>query len=91
VKPPDLFISRPAGWLMVFMTTFLVIGRPGAIVGHPMPNSVVLLDVHANRIDADIQIPLVELQAAPNYERILKNISAPKARTGLYGRFRLVD
>ena len=29
-----------------------------------MPNSVVLLNVHTNRIDADIQIPLVELQAA---------------------------
>ena len=31
---------------------------------HPMPNSVVLLNVHANRIDAEVQIPLVELQAA---------------------------
>lgn len=29
-----------------------------------MPNSVVLLNVHANRIDAEIQIPLVELQSA---------------------------
>ncbi|MBD2752916.1 HupE/UreJ family protein [Spirosoma sp. BT704] len=29
-----------------------------------MPNSVVLLNVHANRIEAEIQIPLVELQAA---------------------------
>ena len=31
---------------------------------HPMPNSVVLLTVHANRIDAEVQIPLNELQAA---------------------------
>ncbi len=29
-----------------------------------MPNSVVLLNVHANRIDAELQIPLVELQSA---------------------------
>ncbi|QKZ15682.1 HupE/UreJ family protein [Spirosoma sp. KUDC1026] len=29
-----------------------------------MPNSVVLLNVHADRIDAEIQIPLVELQSA---------------------------
>ena len=29
-----------------------------------MPNSVVLLSVHADRIDAEVQIPLVELQAA---------------------------
>ncbi len=33
-------------------------------VAHPMPNSVVLLNVHANRIDAEVQIPLNELQAA---------------------------
>lgn len=31
---------------------------------HPMPNSVVLLNVHADRIEAEVQIPLVELQAA---------------------------
>lgn len=31
---------------------------------HPMPNSVVLLNVHADRIDAELQIPLGELQAA---------------------------
>ncbi|GAB3713652.1 HupE/UreJ family protein [Spirosoma flavus] len=29
-----------------------------------MPNSVVLLNVHAHRIDAELQIPLVELQSA---------------------------
>ena len=29
-----------------------------------MPNSVVLLTIHDNRIDAEVQIPLVELQAA---------------------------
>jgi hypothetical protein len=29
-----------------------------------MPNSVVLMTIHADRIDAEIQIPLVELQAA---------------------------
>ncbi len=48
---------------MVFATLILVLGQPGAIVAHPMPNSVVLLTIHANRIEAEIQIPLVELQA----------------------------
>lgn len=33
-------------------------------MAHPMPNSVVLLTVHANRMDAEVQIPLSELQAA---------------------------
>ncbi|MBO0930812.1 HupE/UreJ family protein [Fibrella aquatilis] len=32
-----------------------------------MPNSVVLLNVHADRIDAEVQIPLSELQAAFGY------------------------
>jgi hypothetical protein len=31
---------------------------------HPMPNSVVLLTVHAHRLDAAVQIPLSELQPA---------------------------
>ena len=31
---------------------------------HPMPNSVVLLTVHAHHISAELQIPLSELQAA---------------------------
>lgn len=31
---------------------------------HPMPNSVVLLQVHADRIGAEVQIPLSELQPA---------------------------
>ncbi|MEZ0485613.1 HupE/UreJ family protein [Fibrella aquatica] len=34
------------------------------VAAHPMPNSVVLLRVHTNRIEADVQIPLSELQAA---------------------------
>jgi hypothetical protein len=34
------------------------------LAAHPMPNSVVLLKVHSDRIDAELQIPLVELQSA---------------------------
>ncbi|WP_375436121.1 HupE/UreJ family protein [uncultured Hymenobacter sp.] len=48
-------------WLL-----FLTVGLsflPKAIA-HPMPNSVVQLTVHADRIDAEVQIPLSELQAA---------------------------
>lgn len=47
--------------LFIFHCTFFIIHSATA---HPMPNSVVLLNVHADRIDAEIQIPLVELQAA---------------------------
>lgn len=31
---------------------------------HPMPNSALLLTIHASRIDAEVQVPLYELQAA---------------------------
>lgn len=62
---------------MIFRTIELLI-RPGAgfalfvflfaccfkLAAHPMPNSVVLLQVHSDWIDAELQIPLVELQSA---------------------------
>lgn len=49
---------------MVFLVLFGVVSLPGVTTAHPMPNSVVLLNVHADRIDAELQIPLVELQSA---------------------------
>lgn len=56
--------SRLCGWLLIFTVIGLVVGPPKVATAHPMPNSVVLLNVHANRIDAELQIPLVELQSA---------------------------
>ncbi|WP_229364475.1 HupE/UreJ family protein [Fibrella aestuarina] len=42
-----------------------VLGLLGqSVTAHPMPNSVVLLNVHADRIRAELQIPLSELQPA---------------------------
>lgn len=49
---------------MVFLIGLLVAWLPNPSPAHPMPNSVVLLTIHANRIDAELQIPLVELQSA---------------------------
>jgi hypothetical protein len=49
---------------MLFLFSLIVAGLPTTSNAHPMPNSVVLLNVHADRIDADVQIPLSELQAA---------------------------
>jgi hypothetical protein len=47
-------------WVLIFLfSTHFTMVR-----SHPMPNSVVLLNVHADRIDAELQIPLVELQSA---------------------------
>ena len=43
---------------------FLLSLQPAVSWSHPMPNTVVLLNVHATRIDAEVQIPLNELQAA---------------------------
>ena len=49
---------------MVFLTSLTAILLPVVTKAHPMPNSVVLLTIHADRIDTEIQIPLVELQSA---------------------------
>ena len=49
---------------MFFLISLLAILSPTATTAHPMPNSVVLLNVHADHIDAEVQIPLGELQAA---------------------------
>ncbi|MCK8495062.1 HupE/UreJ family protein [Spirosoma sp. RP8] len=56
--------SRRSRWRLILTILALAIGRPELATAHPMPNSVVLLNVHANRIDAELQIPLVELQSA---------------------------
>ncbi|GAB3564003.1 hypothetical protein GCM10027578_08730 [Spirosoma luteolum] len=46
------------------LALLLLLGRPDAGRAHPMPNSAVLLDIHRTGIDAELQIPLVELQSA---------------------------
>jgi hypothetical protein len=59
-----LINSRFSGWLLIFTVLGLVGEHPESAFAHPMPNSVVLLNIHASRIDAELQIPLVELQSA---------------------------
>lgn len=49
---------------MAFTILLLSLGVIRPTLAHPMPNSVVLLNVHADHIDAELQIPLVELQSA---------------------------
>ncbi len=48
----------------MMLTSLLTVGLSERSTAHPMPNSMVLLNVHADRIDAEVQIPLSELQAA---------------------------
>ena len=52
--------GHPERWLLWLLS----VGLPLAAPAHPMPTSAVLLTVHAARIDAEVQIPLNELQAA---------------------------
>lgn len=49
---------------MVFLIRFGTVFLPTSTTAHPMPNSVVLLTIHGDRIEAEVQIPLSELQAA---------------------------
>ena len=58
--------SRFIVWLTLFIIhcSLFIILNSIPTNAHPMPNSVVLLTVHDTRIDAEVQIPLSELQAA---------------------------
>lgn len=51
----------PYRWLVLLL---LVPAAPVALQAHPMPNSVVLLDIHPRRVEAEIQLPIPELQYA---------------------------
>jgi hypothetical protein len=57
----SLFNKSFARWVLALLLSFGGLRRAAA---HPMPTSVVLLTVHAHRIEAEVQIPLNELQAA---------------------------
>ena len=45
------------------LTLFLTFGS-GTVLAHPMPSSVVLLDVHEQSVGAELQLPLSELSLA---------------------------
>ncbi|WP_310589541.1 HupE/UreJ family protein [Dyadobacter sp. CY356] len=64
MKRHSFIISHWDQWLMMFLVSIASCLIPGRSQAHPMPNSVVLLRVHANHISAELQIPLSELQAA---------------------------
>ena len=57
----SLFNKSFARWVLALLLSF---GGLRQAAAHPMPTSVVLLTVHAHRIEAEVQIPLNELQAA---------------------------
>lgn len=64
MSPFHSCISRPGGRLMMHLIIWLLWMLPNQALAHPMPNSVALLSVHNNRIDAELQLPLSELQPA---------------------------
>lgn len=51
----------PYRWLTLLL---LALAAPAPLRAHPMPNSVVLLDIHPRRVDAELQLPIAELQYA---------------------------
>lgn len=59
-------ISAAKKGLMVSLQMLLAL-LPLSAPAHPIPNSVVLLTVHEDRIDAEVQIPLSELELATGW------------------------
>jgi HupE / UreJ protein len=53
-------ISRLARLIVLFLVFW--VGFKNKIFAHPSPNSAVLLNVHSNRIDVELQLPISELQ-----------------------------
>ncbi|MDO7888270.1 HupE/UreJ family protein [Hymenobacter cheonanensis] len=56
------FVRR--GWLGLGLAVLLLALRAPLAAAHPMPVSVVLLTIQGQHIEAEVQIPLNELQAA---------------------------
>jgi len=57
--PGSVITRRLPGLILIMLISFF-----GSLFAHPMPTSMVLLTVHADKIEAEVQIPLNELQAA---------------------------
>ena len=56
------FLSKSQRWGRIWVGLFLI--TTNWALAHPMPNSVVVLNVHENNISGQIQLPLAELQSA---------------------------
>jgi HupE / UreJ protein len=65
---PFAFLSR-LSWLLIFL------GVSSSTFAHPMPNSVLLLDVHEKTVRAELQIPLSELGLAIKEDLLSKSDS----------------
>jgi hypothetical protein len=57
---PSSSTPRRSGLLLMLFGLLMALGAQA----HPMPNSVVLLDLHPTGVGAELQLPLGELQAA---------------------------
>ena len=60
-------ISRRTWRLMVYLVTLFAGIPAGLLEAHPMPNSVLLLDIRSDRVTGELQLPLSELQLAFGY------------------------
>ena len=83
IKPPR---PRWGSFLLRYKIKFLIIvflsplRGLGGLFAHPMPNSVVVLNIHENHYTGQIQLPLAELQSAigkgvnDNSERLIERL-----------------
>ncbi|GAB3577156.1 HupE/UreJ family protein [Hymenobacter daeguensis] len=77
-SPRPVHLFAPRFWLAVLLALLAGAFRAQA---HPMPSSVVLLDLHPGGVGAEIQLPLPELQAAFGHDVAL-NTETLVARLG---------
>jgi HupE / UreJ protein len=60
VRQKNRTISRLTRLIVLFSSFFCIFSNE--TIAHPSPNSAVLLTVHSNRIDVELQLPISELQ-----------------------------
>lgn len=64
MRSPIINSSRPVRRLLFYLGVVLLSGLPDWVAAHPMPNSVVLLDIRSDGVVGKLQMPLSELQLA---------------------------
>jgi hypothetical protein len=84
------FNSRAVYSRLFFLFLFLILVDISSVSAHPMPNTLVLLDLKPKQVNAELQLPLSELELAFGHD-VNQNSENLVARLGQQLRAYLLD
>jgi hypothetical protein len=87
MKTPLISLCRTLAGIAVAVPAALLLGAPPA-AAHPMPHSVVLLDVHETSVTARLELPVDELRTASGIDLSTAGIPVDAVRTYLTAHIR---